>query len=164
MRALSLRAWIAIGALAVLIILVSVVRYQNNQIGDLNKENGAAVVHVETARETVELKEKSEKIDEVAVTNVVVKEREVKQATDKRIKDTHVKVEKIEQEEAAKPSTPESVAQTDQQVSTVRITAMWDAYCSAKKGADGCPVPQPIQEKQDVHHSQEEIDDSALAA
>ena len=152
MPVLSIRAWICIGALVVLGVLVGIVKYQNNQIGTLNKENGAAVAHVETADAAVELKDASNKVDDKHVADFVKEDKAVKQVTDKRIKDTHIKVDQIEHAAEAVPATPENVQATDTAVSTVRITAMWDAYCSAKPGADGCSVPQPSQEKQDVDH------------
>ncbi len=152
MPVLSPKAWIAIALLVLISIGFGIIKYQNHEIADLNKENGAAAVHVETADKAVELKDESGKVDDKHVTDLVKEDREVKQVTDKRIKDTHIKVEQIEHDAAALPATPENVAATDTAVSTTRITAMWDAFCAAKTGAEGCPVTQPPQETQNDHH------------
>lgn len=156
MPTLSPKAWIAIGLLVLLSVGFGIIKYQNHEIADLNKENGAAAVHVETADKAVELKDESSKVDDKHVTDFVKEDHQVKQVTDKRIKDTHIKVEQIEKAAEALPATPESVAATDTEVSKVRITALWDSYCAAKAGAADCPAPQPTQEKQNVSQTHEE--------
>lgn len=157
MPTLSPRAWICIGALVLIGVLVGIVKYQNSEIGTLNKENGAAATHVEAAKETVELKEESSKVDDKHVTDFVKEDKQVKQQTDQRVKKTHDKVQEIEKASEALPATAENVEATDLAVSKTRVTALWDAYCSTKTGATGCPVPQPTQEKPNDSSPQEPV-------
>lgn len=150
MPTLSPRTWIAIALLTVLAIGFGVIKYQNHEIADLNKENGAATAAVTTAGATVAEQADSHKADDKAVADVAKKGQEVRSQVDKRVTNTHNQVQQIEKEAAAKPDTPENQEQTAEKVSEVRITAMWDAYCAAKVGAEGCPAStQPTQEKQD---------------
>lgn len=148
MPTLSIKAWIGVALVTIGLIVFGILKYQDSKIDTLNQAVGGPAVVIEAAANTADLKDKAGKVDEQHVTNLVVKDAEVKQATTKRILDTHAKVEQISDTFDALPATPENKVEEERQTSEARITTLWDAYCAAKPAATGCPTATPPAQDQ----------------
>ena len=144
MPTLSIKAWIGIALVTVALVVFGILKYQDGKIDTLNKENGSATVVIGAQAAAIEHKVEASKIDDKAVTNFVEKAQVVTEKTNTRIKVTEEKVKEVKATFDKLPDSVENVQAEKIEIRRVRITSLWDAYCSAKPGAEGCPVATPV--------------------
>ena len=148
MPTLSIKVWIGIALAVVAAVVFALLSYQDSKIDKLNQTNGANQVLVAVQTDVIEKKVESTKVDEKAVTNYVKKEEVVRKETSTRIERTEVKVDTIIRDYTIKENTAENEKAKVAEVSRVRITALWDAYCAgSKEPREGCPTSPPADEE-----------------
>lgn len=148
----KLKLIIGIVLVTIAVAVFALLKYQDGKIDDLNKAGGAATVVIAAQADVLEKKVESAKVDEVAVTNYVKKEEVVRNESIRRTERTEAKVAVIEKDYATKENTVENEAAKVAEVSRVRVTSLWDAYCAgSKEPREGCPVsPSADEEKQNA--------------
>lgn len=140
---LSIQQWSIIGIAVFALIFYGVFQHSQTELGKAKTEVAVQKVQIAVQKDTLAT---NKVVAVIAEATQVATQKAVKAATVKhaKIQETVIsKEQNIERHFADLPVTSNNAEKEQQQLSTVRIDGLWEAYCMAAPEAATCLTPPP---------------------